>query len=544
MKRWLKISLWVVGSLLLVLVVAGLGLWWFVRSQILDSGGPLRPAMAAYDARHYDLDIAVDPAHRILAGTLEMTLQTTAPLARFECNLDDHLGVSAVAVDDLPLAATHRDGLVTVELSEPWAAGERHRVSIRYGGVPKRSLKPPWLDGAVWSETPSGAPWLGVTCEVDGADVWWPCKDHPSDEPDEGMDIALTVPSGLVGLSNGRPLGEHDNGDGTTTSRWRVGYPINNYLVTYNVGPYVPVEATYHGVDGGLAVPIVFWALPEHREQAERMWRQAPRILEVLGRRFGEYPFLTDKYWVVDAPYLGMEHQTLVAYGDEFHDNPFGFDSILLHETAHEWWGNKVTAADWADFWLHEGFATYAETLYVEDTRGEADALRYIARQRRGIRNRKPLVQGHDLTAGEAYSGDIYYKGAWVLHTLRWLVGDEVFLRALHDFACDPRFAYRTVRTADFTGLVEALDGRDLGWFWHRYLFTAALPRWRLERSQDGVRVELSWDDPAFELPLPVRVDGELRRVDMPGGRAELTVPEGAEVAVDPEGRVLVDSDT
>ncbi len=543
MKRWLKITLWVVGSGVVLVVAAGAGLYLFVKSQILDSGGPLRPAMAAYDVRHYGLDVAVDPTSRTLAGTLAMTVRVVDGIDRFECNLDDHLDVSGMAVDDLPVAAEHRRGLVSANLATPWTAGERHRVTIRYAGTPKRSLRPPWLDGAVWRQTPSGAPWLGMTCEVDGGDIWWPCKDHPSDEPDEGMDITLTVPTGLVGLSNGRPLGEHDNGDGTTTSRWRVGYPINPYLVTYNVGPYVPVEQVYHGVAGDLAVPIVFWALPEHRADAARMWRQAPRILEVLGRRFGEYPFLADKYWVADAPYLGMEHQTLVAYGDEFRDNDFGFDSILLHETAHEWWGNKISAGDWADFWLHEGFATYAETLYVEDTRGAAEALRYIARQRRGIRNREPLVQGKDLTAAEAYNGDIYYKGAWVLHTLRWLVGDDVFFRALREFSCDPRFAYHTVRTADFTGLVESLAGRDLDWFWRRYLFTAALPRWRMTRSEDGTRVELAWDDPGFTLPLPIRVDGADRRVEMPGGRAVLELAAHARVEVDPDGRVLAARD-
>ena len=186
-----------------------------------------------------------------------------------------------------------------------------------------------------------------------------------------------------------------------------------------NIAPYVPIEESYKGIDGTLDERIVFWALPEHVEKARVMWKQAPKMLEVLGRRFGEYPFLRDKYWVAETPYLGMEHQTIVAYGADFEDNKFGFDSLLLHETAHEWWGNKITAADWGDFWIHEGFGTYAEAVFVNDTLGVEKYLEYMRRPRKHLGNRKPIVQGRDLTAGAAYIGDIYGKGALVLHTLR-----------------------------------------------------------------------------------------------------------------------------
>ncbi|HHQ49587.1 MAG TPA: M1 family peptidase, partial [Acidobacteria bacterium] len=289
-----------------------------------------------------------------------------------------------------------------------------------------------------------------------------------------------------------------------------------------------------------------FWALPEHEPQARRMWKEAPHILEVLGHYFGEYPFLKDKYWVVEAPYLGMEHQTLVAYGDNFTDNSFGFDGILLHETAHEWWGNKVTVSDWADFWLHEAFATYAEALYVDATSGHERYLAYMKRMRPRIHNKKPIVQGKNLDSIHAYTGDIYFKGAWVLHTLRWLIGDEAFLGILHDFPNDPRYAYRHATTKDFTDFVEARTGRDLGWFWKRYLYTAALPRYTVTRSASGKgeKLQLAWDDPSFELPIPVSVGGQLHRVAMPQGHGELVIPAGAEVEVDPEGLILAKGPT
>ena len=389
-----------------------------------------------------------------------------------------------------------------------------------------------------------GEPWIGVTGQIDGGDNWWPCKDHPSDEPDEGMNIALTVPAGLVGLSNGRFLGETDNGDGTVTTRWKVGYPINDYLVTVNIAPYVPIEERYQGIDGDLDVPLVFWSVPEYEPHARRTWRQMPRILEVLGRRFGEYPFFDDKFAVAHAPYYGMEHQTLVAYGALFTDNNFNFDDLLLHEVAHEWWGNKISVSDWADFWIQEGFATYAEALFVLDTLGEERYLDYMRRLSQKVRNRQPVIRGEDLTSAQAYSGDIYFKGACVLHTLRWLIGDDDFFEVIWRFADgDNPGACRLVATEDLAALVAEISGKEIDWFWERYLYRAEQPGWRMvRRERNGSdRVQIFWDDPEFELPLPILVGGEELRVEMTGGRAELLVDRGVTVEIDPQGRVYAD---
>jgi aminopeptidase N len=544
-RTWLKRIAITLGVLLALAVAAGVGFWLWLRAQIGDSGGPLRPNQAAYDVRRYELDVRIDPERRTIAGRGLTIVEATAPLDVFEIQLDDHLTVGSATVDGVSAGFRHDAGLVTVDLAEAWRAGDRHNVEISYAGEPKVAARPPWLDGVVWEKTPSGAPWLGVTAQGDGGDVWWPCKDHPSDEPDEGVSITLTLPADLVGLSNGRRISQKLNTDGTRTTVWEVGYPINNYLVTFNAAPYVPIETVYRGIDGTLEVPIVFWAIPEHETEARRLWEsQGAKILEVLGRRFGEYPFLADKYWVAEAPYLGMEHQTLVAYGAKFEDNAFGFDDLLLHETAHEWWGNKISVADWGDFWIQEGFGTYAEAVYVLDTLGEERYLEYMQRLKRRIRNRRPIVQGSELTSAAAYNGDIYAKGAWVLHTLKWLLGDDAFFEALHRFATDGAYAYRTVRSEDFEQLAEALHGEPFPWFWQRYLHAAAPPAVTLERAPAGPgreTITLAWDDPAFELPLPVAVAGEERRVEMPGGRAAFEVAAGAEVALDPRGLVLAE---
>ncbi len=541
-RRGLDLRVLIAGGLLVAAMLAVATMWLCRDRQPPSSGGALPPEMAAYDVQHVALDVTVLPARRWIEGKVDTAVRVIGPLKTYLCDLDGRLHVIDARVDGRRVSFRQHDGRVQVRLPQRWRPGETHRVYLGYRGRPMVAVKPPWGSGFVWATTPEGRrPWIGVTCEEDGADVWWPCKDNPADEPDAGMDITLTVPAGLVGLANGRPMGTADNANGTITSRWRVSYPINNYDVTVNVGPYRSLEERYHGVDGTLDVPILFWALPEDLEMARRLWEEAPTILEVLGRRFGEYPFLRDKYWAVEAPYLGMEHQTLIAYGGGFADNRYGFDTILLHETAHEWWGNKITAADFADLWLHEGFATYAEALYVNDTQGIDRYLEYMRRLAAQVRNQVPVVQGRNLSSSRAYTRDIYTKGASVLHTLRWLVGDDAFFAILHGFPNDPRFAYRTVTTRDFTHFVDQRLKRDLSWFWERYLYRASLPEWRLQRrsAEGGEKVLVSWDDTSFQMPLPVRIGSRSTRLDMNGGRGELFVPRGAKLSVDPDSWVL-----
>lgn len=515
----------------------------WLRAQVLDSGGVLRPLQAAYDVRRYDLAFRVDPERRALTGRGRTTALALAPLDRFEIQLDGRLKVASVTVDGRSAPFVHADGLITVTLAPPWAKGERHAVEIAYGGKPKVSANPPWLDGFVWETTAAGEPWIAVTTQGDGADDWWPAKDHPSDEPDEGVAIDLTVPAGLVGLSNGHRVAERANADGSVTSRWESRYPINNYLVTINVGPYVEVVEWYRGADGTLEVPMTLYSLPEHLPAARAMWREGPAILAAFARRFGEFPFLDDKIAVVDAPMSGMEHQTLIAYGDDFLVDDSGIDETLVHELAHEWWGNKISAREWDDFWIQEGLATYAEVLYVEEKLGAKSARDYLERLRGELENETPLVAGRPRTAAEAYSGDIYNKGAWVMATLRWALGDETFFRLLRRFADDPPGACRLVDSAELQRLAFALSGRSLDRFWHRYLREAKPPQVRVERvsGANGDELVFTWDDPEFELPLPVEVAGELRRVEMPHGRGALTVARGTPVELALAGRVLAD---
>jgi aminopeptidase N len=509
-------------------------LWW--QSQILDSGGPLAPEQAAYDVRRYELAIAVDPAARRLAGRAVVHVAATAPLAELVLDLDRRMKVARVALDGRPADFRHRRGKLRVPLAAPLAPGARTAVAIDYAGSPKVSAAPPWLDGFVWETTADGAPWVAVSTQVDGADLWFPVKDHPSDEPDEGMTIELTVPAGLVGLANGAKTGERANADGTVTSIWRVHYPINPYLVTINVAPYVAITERYRGADGALDLPMTFWALPEHAAPARAMWREAPAVLADFARRFGEFPFVDDKIAMVDSPLLGMEHQTLIAYGDDFVVDDSGIDETLVHELAHEWWGNAISVADWDDFWIQEGFATYAEALWVETLRGPDAAGDYLEAKRPEIANRQPLVEGRPRTAGEAYGDDIYVKAAWVLHSLRWQIGDAAFHELLRRFA-GPPYRYSTVTRDDLAALAEEIAGVELDGFWRRYLRRAEVPTYSTTRR--GGEICFAWDTPELELALPVRVEGELVRLAMPGGRGCLDAPAGAAVEVETAGRLL-----
>jgi len=507
-------------------------------------GGPLRPAQAGYDVQRYDLRVALYPDEKRIVGSNSVTVAVVAPLDVFEIPLDSRLAIEAVDVDGVrPRAVAHAGGLVRVPLVDPWRPGEEHVVRIAYGGRPFEALAPPWMDGFVWSRSADGSHWVGTTSQGSGGDLWWPVKDHPSDEPDRGMRITLDVPAGLVGLANGRKLSERVV-DGRSITEWQVSYPINQYGVALNAGPFLPVETTYTRLDGRVEA-IVFWALPEHLDEARRMWLdQGPRILSAFARRFGEYPFWRDKYWVVETPYLGMEHQSIVAYGSDFKVNEFGFDWLLLHETAHEWWGNKVSARDWADWWLHEGFGAYAHAVFVDVEAGRNRYLEYM-RKYCGAeaigKFRNPVVRGTDRVAEEAYVPEVYSKASCVLHTLRWLVGDDDFYAALHRLLNDEAFAYRTASTADFRRVVAGVTGHPYDWFFDRYLYEASIPAWRLDRTlvADGEVVTVSWDDPLFELPIPLRVAGELLRLEMPGGQGSLRVPAGSELIVDPDGWLL-----
>ncbi len=541
-----------------------------------DSGLPLEPEQAAFDATYYDLAVAVHPETRTIDGTLTMEARVVQPTAAVLLDLDAPLAVASVEevgiLEDgsevaLPRQFERTGNRLRVLLARTVQPGQGLRLRIAYGGAPRVAPRPPWDGGFTWAEAADGQPWVAVSCQVQGADLWWPVKDHPSDRADS-VRVALTVPSDLRAISNGVWEGRTDHGDGTATERWFVSQPINNYGVSFGIGPYETVEAEYASPVGYTAT-VPFFVLPERAADARRQFPSLLEDLDFLERTFGPYPWRADGYAVLHTPYLGMEHQSLIAYGADFEDNEFGFDFLHFHELAHEWWANLASASDWRDFWIHESFANYAEALRAEDVarrRGGAEAadrayLAYLARTRGGYNNVIPLAPRPTRTTQQVYqlpdgggNLDIYYKGGWVIHTLRYLVGDdERFLGAMRSIlyptpeaesVVDGRQA-RFVSTADVVSAFSRAADRDLSGVFEVYVRQPEIPRLQVDRQPDAVT--LRWlvppaaGDAVFDVPVEVAVDGRPQRVEMPAGRGRLAVPAGATVEVDPSGRILFD---
>jgi aminopeptidase N len=523
-----------------------------------DSGGPLNAEQAAYDLRFVDLALAVDPARKTIHGVATLRLRVLEPLSSLRLDLDRRLDVEAAVLadgaGDSPLAVRRDGSRLWLDLPEELPAGRELEVAVTYGGAPRVAPAPPWDGGFVWSRTPSGEPWIGVSCQLDGADLWWPTKDHPSDEPDDGVTLHFTVPARLTVAANGRLLGVDDAPGDRRTWHWRVTGPINAYDVTFNAAPFRLLARTVESAaPGGGRYPFVFYALPRDVRRAEQLIPELLDHLAFLERHLGPYPFRADKLGFVETPYAAMEHQTIVAHGRIFDLERFGVHFTPLHELSHEWFGNLVSAADWSDLWLHEGFASYLETLYVEETRGAASAQLYLERHfLSGSSNLRPLAPRQPRSMRRSLAvdfTDVYGKGAWVLHTLRGLVGDDVFFAALRRVAY-PRpeleavtdgSQCRSETTEGVRRIFEAASGRDLRWFFEVYLRRAELPRLRVTRRGD--EVEVAWEVPGdlpFPMPLEVALpDGGRQRLEMAAGRETLPWPYRRPPVVDPDHRVL-----
>ncbi|MDQ7039854.1 MAG: M1 family metallopeptidase [Rhodothermus sp.] len=525
------------------------------------SGGPLLPEQAAYDVTFYDLALRIDPDARRIRGTLEVQARVVHPLIWLVLDLDTALTVRHVEERVrgrwMRRRFEHRaDGRIWTHLGHTRQPGEHIVLRVHYGGVPREAPYPPWIGGFTWARTANGQPWIATANQGEGADLWWPCKDHPSDEPDS-MALHITVPEPLVVASNGRLRRIESHADGTRTYHWFVSTPINNYGVALNIAPYRTVDTLYVSVAGD-TIPVTFWVLPEREADARRM---LPEILDHLAfyeRLLGPYPFRADKYGIAHTPFLGMEHQTIIAYGSDFSNQPYGYDWLHHHELGHEWWGNLVTAYDWKDFWLHEGFSTYMQALYAEERFGPEAYRAELRRYLPAIRNRRPIAPRTSKTTTEMYfadpgtgqtDNDIYYKGAWVLHTLRYLIGDDAFFQALRRMAYPDPFLERVadgrqcrfVTTDDFITLVEAITGQELAWFFEVYVRRAALPRLIVNREPD--RLVLRWEAPdnlPFPMPVEVQLGEVRRRLPMPDGEAIVPLGElEAEPIVDPDHWIL-----
>jgi aminopeptidase N len=516
------------------------------------SGGPLSREQAAYDVKYYELDLEIIPPAKLLKGSLLCTAEITDTLSLLVMDLDYRFTVDSIllkiGIDEFSTAAfTHSAGKINIFFPDVAAVGEMVSVKIFYFGTPKQSVSPPWDAGFVWSTTPSGKPWIGVACEDEGADIWWPCKDHPTDEPDS-MYMRFTVPNPLMCISNGRFMGSIDNGNNTSTYNWFVSTPINNYNVTVYIAEYSLIEDDYFSISGE-TIPFYFWVLPERYNQAVNYMGVFLNEFNYLESICGPFPFGTDKHGWAHSPYWGMEHQTIIAYGHNFTLNSWGFDYIHYHELAHEWWGNLITAKDWADVWIHEGIATYTEALYVEHMRGKNDYHLYMNSNRPPDNHARPLAPRESLTAGEGFGLNPYRRGASVMHTLRYHLGDTSFFNLLKRWAYPDSTDFdntngrlcRILSTEDMKEQAEAVTGLNLYPFFEVFFREKSYPQLMVTRGDDGAI--FTWKTEAnvpLDLNIPVRINGVDQTIEMNNGSGTAPILKTDILVIDPLKWILM----
>ena len=479
----------------------------FTRADTLR--GSVTPERAWWDVHHYDLDVRVSPSDSTIRGAVTIGYLVTGAKRDMQIDLMTPLEVDSVVQGGRRLEHRRDGNAFFVRIPGRQERGGRHAVTVFYGGRPRVAERPPWDGGFIWARDESGNPWVATANQGIGASIWWPNKDHQSDEPDSAR-IRVTVPAPMVNVSNGRLERREENADGSLSWTWVVRNPINNYTVAVNAGSYAHFADTLHGRAGVL--DLDYWVLEPNLERARMQFVQVKPMLRCFEEWFGPYPFYEDGYKLVETPHLGMEHQSAVAYGNEYRNGYRGtdlsgtgwgltWDFIIVHESGHEWFGNNVTTEDLADMWVHEGFTNYSENLFVECLYGKEAGAAYVIGTRARIGNDRPIIAPYGVNAQG--SGDMYYKGGNLLHTLRRIVDDDaLWKRILTGINTD--FRHQVVTSAEVEAYVSDKAGKDLSKVFDQYLRHTRIPV--LEYAVQGRTLRYRWraDVEGFDMPVLV----------------------------------------
>lgn len=483
----------------------------FSRADTLR--GSLRPERTCYDVHYYDLDIEIVPEQKEIVGRVDIYFDLLQESNRIQVDLFRNMEISAIRWRGKKRKFKREFDAVFIDV-EGIPVGKQ-MLSIYYNGQPRTGKMLPWDGGFIWTTDQEGNPWIAVACEGIGASLWWPNKDHLSDEPDS-LRISCTVPQPLQCISNGSPERVLMEPGGLSTWTWKVNYPINNYNVSINIGKYTHFSDTFR-YNNGLDLALDYYVMPYNLEKAREHFEQVKKVLKAFEHYLGPYPYPIDGYALVETPYLGMEHQGAIAYGNRFQRGYLGGmqprdmdqDYIILHETGHEYFGNWISCSDHAEMWIHESFTTYLESLYVEYFMGKKAALRYLNYQRPFIRNSAPLVGPMGVNYQGWGSSDIYYKGSWLLQTLREYVHhDEKWFGMLKGLVAD--LGNKVVTSEEVCSYIEDNLELSLSHFYAQYLHEKSIPvlSWKESEGQVLLRWESTVDN--FEMPLVFRdVDGE-----------------------------------
>jgi aminopeptidase N len=439
----------------------------------LTSGGKLHPLQAIMDIRHYTLVLDVDIKQQSIKGFVEVSLNLSKKADTILLDLIHLYTVTKVKVNSKVVSFKQHDDKLFITSSAGFKIGN-HKVTIEYNGIPPVAVKPPWDGGFTWTKDTNGNDWVAINIQGEGGKMYFPCKDHPSDEPNEGVDMKITVPSSLVVAGPGLLMNVTTKNN-RSTYYWKTKYTISNYCILFNIGKYKVVKDVYTTI-AGTRVPIEYYVLEVDTMHAKKVIETKIRDSKILEKYFGEYPWVKEKIGIAEVPNPGMEHQTMITFDNKFSYKQVGgheYSANLFHEYAHEWWANKVTNKDWAHMWIQEGIATYAEALAMLELGGEAAYNEMIDGHRRGVRNTKAMVLGDEVTEAEVYGGDIYIKGSFFMHSLRYVIGDSIFFPTLKKLATDPQYTYDNfVTSADVERLFSTASGIDLKPFFDFYLRT------------------------------------------------------------------------
>lgn len=472
--------------------------------------GSITPARAWWDLKHYDLHVTAMPETKSITGQVTIRYSVIAPYQSMQIDLQAPLTIEKVIQDGAELSFKKQgDDAYLIDLKKPQQIKKSESITVYYKGQPKEAKNPPWQGGVQWTMDKDGNPFIATSCQGLGASVWWPCKDHMYDEPDS-MSISITVPEKLMDISNGRLRSVVSNKDGTKTFTWAVRNPINNYGVNMNIGNYVHFSDTLHGEEGRLDMD--YYVLPYNLDKAKEQFKQAKLMMRAFEHWFGPYPFYKDGYKLVEVPYLGMEHQSSVTYGNDYANGYRGrdlsqtgwglkWDFIIIHESGHEWFANNITYKDAADMWVHESFTNYSENLYTEYYYGKQAGSEYVIGTRKAIRNDRPIIGSYNVN--RSGSGDMYYKGGNMLHTIRQIVDNDKKWRKLLR-GMNRRFYHQTVDGSQIEKYMIRQSKKDLSKVFDQYLRDIRIPV--LEYSIHEGTLNYRWKNVVNGFNMPVNI--------------------------------------
>lgn len=481
--------------------------------------GALTTERTCFDVLHYSIAVTLFPEKHSIKGSNNITFKMVSNSNKIRLDFSKEMHIEHLKFKGKEIPIFRNENTFYVAFNEILQKDSIYSVEIDFYGRPHIALWPPWKGGFVWSKDNGENNWIGLACESLGAHSWLPCKDHWSDEADS-IDMFLTVPEQLTGVSNGKLIAEYSSDSGFKTFHWKTLNPINNYNISINAGKYALIRDTFIGIK---TIVLSYYVLEYNRQAAETHFLQVHKMLKAFEHYFGPYPFPEDGYKLVETPYWGMEHQSCIAYGNNYKNNPFGFDFIIIHESGHEWFANNITAKDAADMWIHESFTTYSEALYLEYHLGKKVSLEYLLEEKSKIVGKRPIQGPMGVFYHNIKDADMYYKGTWMLHSMRSMLNnDSIWFSALRGI--NDTFKHSIVDYIDIIGYYNRNTNRNWDIFFKQYLTQAKIPVLKIKRTdlkngQSSYTLTLKNCVDGLVIPLNIKLDNSVVTLDLEKGK-------------------------